>query len=171
MTGGVHPIRCLRKTSVFQVIQLRQVRAEDEAFLFALFRSSRETEFAPLPQPQRETLLRLQYEAQARGYAARFSHLDDSIIESCAQAAGRVLLNREAEELRLVDIAVIPELQRQGIASKVLKSLMAEAETTRVSLRLNVWHSNPALSLYLRLGFCEIAASDTYCELEWRPGL
>jgi ribosomal protein S18 acetylase RimI-like enzyme len=153
-----------------QRIHLRQVRAEDEAFLFALFRASREAEFAPLPQPQRETLLRFQYQARSRDYAARFPHPEHFIVEFCRQAAGRLLLNRQASELRIVDIAIIPELQRQGIASAVLKSLIAEAEAAGMPLRLSVWHSNPALGLYQRLGFCEAARSATHVELEWRSG-
>jgi len=152
------------------VIHLRQVRAEDEAFLFALFRTSREAEVAPVPQPQRETLLRFQYQAQSRDYAARFPHSEHFIVEFCGQVAGRLLLNREATELRVVDIAVVPELQRQGIASTVLKSLISEAEAAHIPLRLSAWHSNPALALYRRLGFCVRAGSATHLELEWRSG-
>jgi ribosomal protein S18 acetylase RimI-like enzyme len=152
------------------VIHLRQVRAEDEAFLFALFRGSREAEFAPLPQPQRETLLRFQYQAQCRDYAAQFPHSEDFIVEFCGQTAGRLLLNRAASELRVVDIAVVPELQRRGIASAVLQSLIAEAEAAGVALRLSVWHSNPALALYQQLGFRRRAGTATHLELEWRPG-
>jgi len=151
------------------VIHLRQVRAEDEAFLYALFRTSREAEFAPVPQPQRETLLRFQYQAQSRDYAARFPNSEHLIVEFCGQVAGRVLLNREATELRVVDIVVVPELQRQGIASAVLKWLISEAEAARIALRLSVWHSNPALALYWRLGFRLRAGSATHLELEWRP--
>jgi len=121
-----------------------------------------------LPQPQRESLLRFQYQAQSRDYAARFPHSEHFIVESCGQAAGSLLLNREANDLRVVDIAVVPELQRRGIASAVLKSLIAEAEAAGIPLRLSVWHSNPALGLYQRLGFCETARSATHLELEWR---
>jgi len=152
------------------VIDLRQVRAEDQAFLFALFRTSREAELIRLPQPQRETLLRLQYQAQCRDYAAHFPHAEDLIVELCGQAAGRLLLNREAGELRVVDIAVAPELQRRGIASAVLNSLISEAKAKGLALRLSVWHSNPALALYRQLGFRLRAGTATHLELEWRPG-
>ena len=158
-----------QKQPVPQVIYLRQVCTEDEAFLFALFCTSREAEFAPLTQPQRETLLRFQYQAQSLDYAARFPHSQHFIIDFRGQVAGRLLLNREAEELRVVDIAVVPELQRQGIASAVLKSVISEAEASRIALRLSVWHSSPALGLYRRLGFCVRASSATHLELEWVP--
>ena len=152
------------------MIHLRPERPEDEAFLFALFCASREAEFAPLPQAQRETLLRLQYQAQSRDYAARFPRSQHFMVEFGGQAAGLLLLNREAGELRVVDIAVAPEMQHRGIASAVLKSLISEAESAGLPLRLSVWHSNPALGLYQRLGFRETARRATHLELEWRSG-
>ena len=150
------------------MIHLRPQRAEDEAFLFALFCATREAEFASIPQPQRETLLRFQYQAQSRDYAARFPHSEHFIVEFSGQAAGRLLLNREGNEVRVVDIAVVPEMQGQGIASAVLKSLISEAQATGMPLRLSVWHNNPALALYGGLGFRETARSATHLELEWR---
>jgi ribosomal protein S18 acetylase RimI-like enzyme len=150
------------------VIHLRPECPDDAAFLFALFCAPREAEFAPLPQAERETLLRLQYQAQSRDYAERFLHAEHFIIEFRGEAAGRLLLNREADELRVVDIAVVPQQRRQGIASAVLKSLISEAEAAGMALRLSVWHQNPALALYRRLGFWVRAESATHLEMEWR---
>lgn len=160
-----------REITVPQVIHLRPERADDEAFLFALFRGSREAEFAPLPKAQRETLLRLQHQAQYRDYAERFPRSEHFIVEFSGQAAGRLLLNREADELRVIDIAVTPEQRGQGIASAVLRSLISEARTTGIALRLSVRSGNPALALYRRLGFCVRAESATDLELEWRSSV
>lgn len=149
-------------------IELRRARAEDEPFLFVAFCAAREAEFAPLPPAQREQLLRLQYEAQTRDYAGRYPRLEDCVIECCGQPAGRLLLNRESAELRVVDITVLPEYQRRGIASAVLKSLICEARSAGIALRLSVWHGNPAASLYRRLGAQVREESATHLELEWR---
>jgi ribosomal protein S18 acetylase RimI-like enzyme len=151
------------------VIDLRPERAADEAFLFTVFHASREAEFAQLPEAQRETLLSLQYQAQSRDYAIRFPDAKHLIIEFGGRAAGRLLLNQETNELRVVDIAVVGELQRQGIASAVLKLLMAEAESAHIALTLSVWRDNPALALYCQLGFWVRGESATHLELEWRP--
>lgn len=147
---------------------LRPERADDAEFLFVLFCSAREAEFALLPQAQRESLLRLQHKAQCCDYAQRFPRAEHFIIESEGQSAGRLLLNREAYELRVIDIAVVPELRGRGVASAVLKSLIAEAEGAGAVLRLSVWHDNPAVALYRRLGFCVRGESATHLELEWR---
>jgi len=150
------------------MIHLRPAHADDEAFLFDLFCGAREAEFAVLPQTQRETLLRLQYQAQSRDYAARLPRSQHFIIEYGGNSAGRLLLNLDADELRVVDIAVVPQLRGHGIASAVLKSLIAEAQGAGIALRLSVWHDNPALALYRRLGFYVREESATYLEMEWR---
>ncbi len=151
------------------MIHLRPARAADEAFLFAVFCDSRAAELAALPQAQREALLRLQYQAQARDYGERFPRCEHFVIEFSGEAVGRLLLNREADELRVVDIAVVSQRRGQGIASAVLKALICEAEDAGISLRLSAWHDAPALSLYHQLGFCVCAESATHLELEWRP--
>jgi len=151
------------------MIHLRPQCAEDADFLFVLFCSAREADFALLPQAQRESLLLFQCQAQARDYAARFPRSKHFIIEFGEQRAGRVLLNRGADELRVVDIAVVPELRGRGIATAVLKPLISEAEAAGIPVRLSVWHDNPALALYRRLGFRVRAESATHLELEWRP--
>ena len=151
------------------MIHLRPARAADEAFLFAVFCDFRAAELAPLPQAQREALLRLQYQAQARDYGQRFPRCELFVIEFSGEAVGRLLLNRGADELRVVDIAVVPQRRGQGIASAVLKSLISEAEAAGTTLRLSVWHDNPALALYRELGFCVRTESATHLELEWRP--
>ena len=150
------------------MIHLRPQRADDADFLFALFCSAREAEFAMLPPQQRERLLRLQHEAQCRDYAARFPLAERLIIEFDGQSAGRLLLNRAEDELRVIDIAVIPALRGRGIASTVLKSVMSQAEAARTPLTLSVWRENPATALYARLGFRVRAESATHLELEWR---
>ena len=150
------------------VIHLRPARTDDAAFLFALFCSARESEFALLPPPQRESLLRLQYQAQTRDYAERYPQAEHFIIECDGESAGRLLLNRDADQLRVVDIAVLPAMRGRGIASAVLKSLITEAEAAGVPIRLSVWHDNPALTLYRRLGFNVREERATHVEMEWR---
>jgi hypothetical protein len=91
----------------FHMIHLRPERVDDTAFLFALFCAAREAEFTLLNATQRETLLHFQYQAQSRDYAQRFPRAEGFIIEFHQKPAGRLLLSREAHELRVVDIAVI----------------------------------------------------------------
>ena len=53
-------------------------------------------------------------------------------------------------------IVVAPQYQGQGIGSKVLQRLMAEAEARSVPLWLSVYRSNIARRLYARLGFAAL---------------
>ena len=110
----------------------------------------------------------MQYQAQTRDYAERLPRAEHFIIEWEGEPAGRLLLNREADALRVVDIAVVPAMRGRGVASTVLKSLISEAEAADIPIRLSVWHDNPAIALYRRLGFRVREESATHVEMEWR---
>ncbi len=57
--------------------------------------------------------------------------------------------------INLESISIVPELQDKGIGSKIIQQIIAEGETRRLSIYLEVLKSNtPAKRLYKRLG-CE----------------
>jgi len=69
------------------------------------------------------------------------------------QPAGRLYVHAWEREIRIVDIALMPEFRGQGIGSDLLRSLIAEAEASDRTLSIHVEHNNPARRLYERLGF------------------
>ncbi len=72
---------------------------------------------------------------------------------------GRLYLARLTDEIRIVDIAIMPEHRGRGIASRLLSpDVIAEAEAAGLPVRLHVEHWNRARHLYERLGFRTIAA-------------
>ncbi len=81
---------------------------------------------------------------------------------------------REPEELRLVDISLLPAHRGSGVGTELLRALQQEATTAGKPLRLSVARDNPARRLYARLGFTPVAGSEVgaepYLALEWRPG-
>ncbi|MHA7632843.1 GNAT family N-acetyltransferase [Corallococcus sp. M7] len=153
--------------------RLRPVTPADDAFLFALYVSTRARELAAwgLPPAQAEPFLRMQYQAQARHYAATHPQEGHAIIEVEGAPVGRQWLVRTAEELLLVDVALLPEHQGRGLGTQLLKAIQAEAALSRVPARLHVTRDNPALRLYTRHGFTPTPGSDPaapYLELQWR---
>ncbi|WGV28864.1 GNAT family N-acetyltransferase [Halotia branconii CENA392] len=58
-------------------------------------------------------------------------------------------------------IAVLPEYRNQGIGSQLLTHLLAAAKTSYQSISLSTRSSNPAVSLYQKLGWKVIAGSET----------
>jgi GNAT superfamily N-acetyltransferase len=81
----------------------------------------------------------------------------------CAEegtAAGASLVQRTADGMRLIDIAVINGKRRQGIGTEVIRALQQECHTRGWTLKLQVLKGSTAERLYRRLGF-EVAGEDS----------
>ena len=99
-------------------ISTRAATEQDEAFLFALFRSVRLPEFAhaQLPPPQLDLLMNLQYNGQKATYGAQYPD-GDQIVLADGEPIGRIWVYRVAGEHQLVDISLMPELRNRGIGA------------------------------------------------------
>lgn len=154
-------------------IEFRVIEAGDAALLFRIYASTRDWELAgALWAPaDREDFLRGQFRLQSQGYATAFPGAVHRIIQLDATDIGRLIVNRPDDHMRIVDLAILPQWRGRGIGSGILRALMAEAQGGKVPVRLHVERENPALRLYHRLGFRQIAARGHHFELEWRPDL
>ena len=157
-------------------LTLRPATASDEAFLFALYASTREGELAMWgwAPAQRDAFLRMQWMAQGRDWAIRYAGADHRLVLVNGQPAGRMLVARGPREWRLVDIALLPSSRGAGVGTRLLRALQDEAAGARVPLKLRVLRDSPAHRLYARLGFHpDVAAppveGDPYLALEWVP--
>jgi ribosomal protein S18 acetylase RimI-like enzyme len=151
-------------------ITLRPERSEDEPFLREVYASTRKEEMDALgwPPAMREAFLNSQFSAQVRGYRTTFPRADSQIILSNGRAGGRVVVNRAAKEILLVDIALLPEHRNAGIGTVLMQRLLSEAATSGKPLRLSVTKGLRAFRLYERLGFEKTGESDLRDELQWR---
>src|SRR5215813_5147776 len=75
--------------------------------------------------------------------------------------AGWIQYRVDRDEIFLGSIYVLPAMQRHGIGTHVLRSLLALAEQQSKELTLAVMKSNPAVRLYERIGF-RITHEDEY---------
>lgn len=76
---------------------------------------------------------------------------------------------RWPREIRIMDIALLPEHRGRGTGTALLHRLMAEATSAGKFVSIHVERFNPALRLYRRLGFEPAADEGVYVRLEWRP--
>ncbi len=152
-------------------VSLRPATAEDDAFLRKVYAASRAEEMSHWgwPAEQREMFLRMQYSARRQGYAASFPGAAHSILVDAGQPAGSMIVSRSASEIRLVDIALLPEHRGHGIGAHVISDLIREAGLVRIPLRLSVACGNPAIHLYQRLGFVSVKTDAMYIEMERVP--
>jgi len=154
-------------------INLRSERPEDEAFLRDLYGSTRqeELEASGLPVEMRAAFLDLQFKAQQQGYRSAFPQAEFHVILLGGQPVGRMVVNRAADELRLVDIALLPQYRNRGIGTGLIQKLSTQAAAAGQPLRLSVLKGQRALRLYQRLGFVKTGESGWRDWMEWRAVL
>jgi len=128
-------------------------------------------ELAPLgwADEQLAAFLKMQFTAQHRHYQATYPNADFHVILADGNPAGRLYADRQPGEIRLIDIAILPQYRGAGIGSRLLADLLAEAEQAGKPVSLHVEKFNPALSWYERLGFSIVDDRGVYWFMEWRP--
>jgi ribosomal protein S18 acetylase RimI-like enzyme len=153
-------------------ITLRPIQDADRDFLLRLYASTRAEELAVTgwSAAQQIAFLTMQFEAQTRAYLENYPHQDYRVIERAGAPIGRLYLNRGPSELRIVDIALLPEHRNVGIGTRLLREVLADADAARVPTTIHVEKPNRALRLYTRLGFTPIQDVGAYWLLERRPG-
>lgn len=147
---------------------LRPATAADRPFLLALFAATSAIAHAPLPPAQRDALLAMQLDAQERSHRARFPDARFDVIEEAGAPIGRLCVDRSADTLRLVDVALLTAWRGRGIGTALLRELQEEAVRTQRRVALYVASGNPAARLYGRLGFQVVAEDALGRDLEWR---
>lgn len=151
-------------------IALRPIVPNDRSFLLAVYASSREPELATVDwdAAQKAAFVRMQFEAQHAYYQEHYAGAAFDVILVDGQQAGRLYVARADDEIRIVDIALLPEYCNRGIGTMLLRGLQSEAAAAGKPLRIHVERFNPALRLYERLGFHPIADRGVYLFMEWR---
>ncbi|MCA9733421.1 MAG: GNAT family N-acetyltransferase [Deferribacteres bacterium] len=152
-------------------ISFRPIQNNDETFLFKIYASTREEELAAVPwtSEQKHEFLRQQFKAQHDHYQKHFSDAQFMLILANDEPIGRLYRDDRENEIRLIDIALLPAFRGQGIGEKMLRDILAEGKRRDVLVRIHVEQNNPALRLYSRLGFQAIEEQGIYYLMEWAP--
>jgi ribosomal protein S18 acetylase RimI-like enzyme len=81
------------------------------------------------------------------------------VIELSSVPVGILTVERLPTHIQLHQLFILPEYQRQGIGTHLLRGVLSEAATAGVPVRLRVLRCNPAKSLYERHGFAVTSES------------
>lgn len=153
-----------------RTITLRTVSAADDEFLLSVYYSTREEELAQATwEPeQKDFFVRWQFGLQRREYDSRFPQAEYDVILVDDKPAGRIWIGTDDDEIRLLDIALLPEFQNQGVGTRLLGLLIEEATRANKRLRHMVFvHNNDAHRFYERLGFSVIEDLGAYKHMEF----
>src|SRR5215472_6613305 len=113
--------------------------------------------------------LHMPFVAQHQCSQEHYTKTDFLIMLRDAVPVGRLSVARWQDEIRIVDIALLPPYRNAGIGTAILRDLLAEAAVAHKPVRIHVEKFNPALRLYERLGFVPIADKGVYLFMEWSP--
>ena len=166
----------MHRSETFQLpgggtVELRPVSESDDDFLLSVYGSTRADELAQVvwPEGQKEMFIRWQFTLQRREYDTRFPDAEYSVIVIDQQPAGRIWVGTDNEQIRLLDIALLPQFQNRGVGTALLQKLMTRAQNEGKALRHMVFVlNNDADRFYERLGFKQIEEFGAYKHMEWR---
>lgn len=152
-------------------ISLRPVQATDLDFLFQVYASTRTEELAVVPwsPAEKDAFLRQQFDAQHRHYQAAYPDARFEIVSTGLEDIGRLYVWRGSEELRIIDVTLLPAWRGRGIGGGLIRALLIEASAAGKRVSIHVEQHNSALRLYQRLGFKPVTGHGLYLLLEWRP--
>ena len=123
----------------------------------------------PWDDAQKDVFLRHQFDAQDAWWRENYAGARFDVIVVDGEAAGRLYVHRGPREIRIVDIALLPEHRGGGVGTSLLRDLLAEADAAGKSVTIHVERMNPALRLYERLGFSVAEDKGVYLFLERAP--
>lgn len=153
------------------MILLKKAEPKDEAFLESVYRSTREEELklTGWSDIQKDAFIHMQFKAQYAEYKTRFTDALVQIIVFKKKNAGRFYTWEGEKEIRLLDITILPQFRGKGIGTYLLKELVKKGDTYKKKISLHVESHNPALQLYVRLGFIHISNNGRHYYMEREP--
>ena len=150
-------------------LSFRPAKPSDRAFLYAVYASTRMEELAITGWNQEQTalFLEMQFSAQHHHYQQVYQDAEFLIVLSDGLPIGRFYVARWPKEIRIVDLALLPEFRNKGYGATILKAILSEASSDGKPVTLYVERLNPALRLYQRLGFVKTGEQGIYDAMKW----
>lgn len=148
-------------------------RAEDPAadagFIDDLYVTTREAELARTGwnADQIDAFLRRQSRLQHAHYREHYPEAEFLILEAKGAPVGRLYLDTMQSELRLMDIAFLPDWRGGGRGTAIIEKLQELAICRGLAITLHVEPFNPASRLYRRAGFRVIETRGVYQFMRW----
>ncbi|MEZ4511885.1 MAG: GNAT family N-acetyltransferase [Chloroflexota bacterium] len=150
----------------------RPATSQDDPFLLELYKTMRAWEMAQVDwsESEKDTFLQQQFNAQQTHYLQAFPNATHDIILQNGQPIGRIYVDHNPTEIRLLDIVLLPEKRNQGIGAAYLQTLQQAAGQANIPLRFYVWQLNHAAQRFYQRHGCRVVEEvGAYILMEWRP--
>lgn len=152
-------------------VTLRTATDADYDFMRRLYHAGRAEEMKQFPftDTQKVIFLNEQFAAQFQHYGIHYPTVERNIVEVGGEPAGRLWIDEWKDQIRLVDIALMPEYRAGGIGTRLVRDVLARGAAAGKPVTIHVESYNPALHLYERLGFEKVDTNGVYFLMRWTP--
>jgi len=152
-------------------ITLRPITDADMDFLHRLYATTREDELRQVSwtPEQKAAFVAQQFHSQHTFWQENYQDTSWDLILDDGEPVGRLYVARWPDDIRIVDIALMPERRNGGIGTRLIRSLFDEGDATGRKVSIHVEIFNPARSLYERLGFVQAGDRGVYLLMERPP--
>ena len=165
--SGADPER--GKAALADRVALREAEESDKPFLISVYGTTREAELAMVPwsDEQRAAFVAMQYTAQADHYQRNYPESRQLVIYLDDQPVGRLYINRGPEEIRILDITVVPSFGGRGIGDYLIGELQGEARSAGKPLTIYVESYNPTMPFFEKRGFAPMGQQGAHILMGW----
>jgi ribosomal protein S18 acetylase RimI-like enzyme len=152
-------------------IELRTVTDADRDFLLRVYEASREIELGMTGwnSDLRRAFVEHQFTAQDSHYREHYGDASFDLILFEGKKAGRLIVSRCNEEIEILDITVLPEFRNRGIATSLVRSILAEAKASGQVVVIYIESFNPSQDHFGKLGFIAAGGDELVRRFEWKP--
>ena len=151
-------------------LSFRRIADADLAFLARLYASTRTGELAAVPwsEAEKAAFLDMQFRAQHAHYQQHHPEADWLVTMQDGEDIVRLYIERSPGQHCIIDIAFLPEHRGKGLGAALMRDLLDEAASAGKDMSIHVEKFNPAMRLYLRLGFQTEEDKGVYDLMRWR---
>lgn len=105
----------------------------------------------------------------ARRFDNEFRRHPSQVICVGSSDAGWLQISRDDSSIYLDQVHLAEGYRNRGIGSSLVRAVMTLAERLQLPVVLNVIRGNPAIALYLRLGFRVVNEDQELLRMRWDP--
>jgi ribosomal protein S18 acetylase RimI-like enzyme len=140
---------------------LRVATSSDLEALFALYRT--------VFQSHIERLWGWSEAWQRSNFKKDLESSSTTVVELAGRVVGYLQTEEDKGRLYLRNLALLPDLQGQGMGTDLVEGLQRRAKQAGLPVELVVFRTNPrALEFYRRLGFEVRGKSEEFIEMSWQ---
>lgn len=141
---------------------------ENQDFLKKIFFESR-FDLIAIPDLELQSfIMQQQYQIEESQLSCCFPNFEKNLIKMDEEFVGRIYLNRNTYEYRILELGFLESYRRKGLGKAVLTLVKERALKENKAVTLQVaWFNQGAKCFYEKMGFKTLSTQAVFCEMVW----